>query len=48
LFEQNVAACEQLLGADHPKTLASRHGLDLARQESAQAGSAGRMPHEHD
>ena len=35
LFEQNVAACEELLGADHPKTLASRHSLDLARQESA-------------
>ena len=33
LFETNVAACERLLGADHPKTLASRHNLDLARQE---------------
>ena len=37
LFEENLAACERLFGADHPRTLASRHSLDLARQESAQA-----------
>jgi hypothetical protein len=42
LFEQNVAACERLFGADHPKTVASRHNLDLARQESAQAENQGR------
>ncbi len=46
LFEQNVAACERLLGADHPRTVASRHSLDRARQESAQAGNAGRSPQE--
>jgi tetratricopeptide (TPR) repeat protein len=39
LFEENVAACERLLGADHPKTLASQQNLELARKESAQAGS---------
>jgi hypothetical protein len=33
-----------LLGADHPKTLASRHNLDRARQESAQAENEGRRP----
>jgi hypothetical protein len=48
LFEQNVAACERLLGVDHPRTLTSRHNLDLARQESAQAESAGRRPQQHD
>jgi tetratricopeptide (TPR) repeat protein len=46
LFEQNVAACERLLGADHPRTVASRHSLDRARQESVQAGNAGRSPQE--
>jgi tetratricopeptide (TPR) repeat protein len=46
LFELNVAACERLLGADHPKTVASRQQLDLARQEAAEAESAGRGPAE--
>ena len=36
LFEQNLAACERLLGADHPRTVASRHNLDHARQEANQ------------
>ena len=39
LSEKNTAACERLFGADHPKTLASRHNLDRARQGSAQAGT---------
>jgi hypothetical protein len=38
VFEENLAACERLFGADHPRTLASRRSLDLARQESAHAG----------
>ena len=37
-----MAACERLFGADHPKTLASRHNLDLACQELAQAENEGR------
>jgi hypothetical protein len=31
-FERNVAVYEQVLGADHPETAASRHSLELARQ----------------
>jgi len=42
LFEENLAACERLFGADHPKTLASQHSLDLAWQEFAQDRDAGR------
>ena len=41
LFEQNVAACERLLGPDDPRTVASRHHLDLARHEAESAERRG-------
>jgi Tetratricopeptide repeat len=33
LFEQNLAACERLLGADHPRTLSTRKNLVLADRQ---------------
>jgi Tetratricopeptide repeat len=35
LHEQVLAACERVLGPDHPDTLHSRHNLALAYQAAA-------------
>jgi Tetratricopeptide repeat len=37
LFEQNLAVCERLLGADHPKTLGARNNLALASEDADRA-----------
>jgi hypothetical protein len=34
LFEQILAACERLYGADHPRTVATRKNLALAHQDA--------------
>lgn len=40
LHEQTLAACERLLGADHPKTLGSRSNLATAYQEVGRVDEA--------
>jgi hypothetical protein len=38
LYEQTLAACERVLGPDHPLTLASRNNLAEAYEEAGRAG----------
>ena len=40
LYEQNLAAQERELGADHPDTLATRHNLALAYQATGRTAEA--------
>jgi hypothetical protein len=38
LFEQNLAACERLLGAQHPRTLATRDNLAATYRDNRASG----------
>ena len=40
LFEQTLAACERLFGADHARTLRSQHSLASAYQAAGRADDA--------
>ncbi|HEV2536908.1 MAG TPA: tetratricopeptide repeat protein [Streptosporangiaceae bacterium] len=37
LFEQTLADCERLFGADHPRTLLVRKGLARAQESAGRA-----------